>query len=154
MHARTAASNSLQSYHCSPTGSSDQGILQHKKTGMGCHFPLQEIFSTQGLNPHLHWQADSTPQTHLQSPSYNCSLVLNFHYQNITKNVVCVYHIMPLNSTIFYWIVTVRDLKSNPKTNLNPDQATTNLLSQNKSETNIWFKGMANIYLKLQTNEW
>ena len=32
---------------------------------MGCHFHLQEIFRTQGSNPHflclLHWQADSLP---------------------------------------------------------------------------------------------
>ena len=35
----------------------------NKNTGMGCHFLLQGIFPTQGLNPHLfcllHWQADS-----------------------------------------------------------------------------------------------
>ena len=34
-----------------------------KKTGVGCHFLLQEIFQTQGWNPSLlsllHWQADS-----------------------------------------------------------------------------------------------
>ena len=34
-----------------------------KNTGMGCHFHLQGIFLTQGLNPHLlwllHWEADS-----------------------------------------------------------------------------------------------
>ena len=32
---------------------------------MGCHFLLQGIFLTQGLNPHvlclLHWQANSLP---------------------------------------------------------------------------------------------
>ena len=38
-----------------------------KNTGVGCHFLLQGIFPTQGLNPHLlsllHWQADSfTPK--------------------------------------------------------------------------------------------
>ena len=31
-----------------------------KNTGVGCHFLLQGIFLTQGLNLHLlHWQADS-----------------------------------------------------------------------------------------------
>ena len=34
-----------------------------KGTGVGCHFPLQGIFLTQGSNPHLpsllNWQADS-----------------------------------------------------------------------------------------------
>ena len=36
-----------------------------KNTGVGCHFLLQGIFLTQGLNPHLlcllHWQVDSLP---------------------------------------------------------------------------------------------
>ena len=40
-----------------------------KNTGVGCHFLLQEIFPTQGSNPHLlrllHWQADSLPLSHL-----------------------------------------------------------------------------------------
>ena len=32
---------------------------------MGCHFLLQGIFLTQGLNQHLlHWQADSLPLRH------------------------------------------------------------------------------------------
>ena len=36
---------------------------------MGCHFLLQEIFPTQGLNPPLlHWQVDSLPLNHLGSP--------------------------------------------------------------------------------------
>ena len=36
-----------------------------ENTGMDCHFLLQRIFPTQGLNPHLwhrlHWQVDSLP---------------------------------------------------------------------------------------------
>ena len=36
-----------------------------KNTGLGCHFLLQRVFLTQGLNPHLlcllHWQANSLP---------------------------------------------------------------------------------------------
>ena len=42
-----------------------------KNTGVGCHFLLQGILPTQGLNPclqHLlHWQADSLPLSHLGS---------------------------------------------------------------------------------------
>ena len=38
----------------------------------GCHFPLQGIFPTQGLNPcllHLlHWQAGALPPGHLGNP--------------------------------------------------------------------------------------
>ena len=34
-----------------------------KKAGVGCHFLLQEILSTQGSNPRqLHWQVDSLPR--------------------------------------------------------------------------------------------
>ena len=44
-----------------------------KNTGVGCHFLLQRIFPTQGLNPHLlcllHWQVDSLPLSHLGSPN-------------------------------------------------------------------------------------
>ena len=36
-----------------------------KNTGVACHFFLQEMFQTQGLNPHLlgllHWQVGSLP---------------------------------------------------------------------------------------------
>ena len=36
-----------------------------KNTRVGCHFLLQKIFPTQGLNPHLfcllHWQGGSLP---------------------------------------------------------------------------------------------
>ena len=36
-----------------------------KNTGVGCHFLLQGIFLTQGLNPSVpHWQADSLPLSH------------------------------------------------------------------------------------------
>ena len=39
-----------------------------RNTGMGCHFLLQRIFMTQGLNQGLlHWQADSLPLSYLGS---------------------------------------------------------------------------------------
>ena len=34
-----------------PPGSSPHGIFPAKNTGVGCHFLLQRIFPTQGLNP-------------------------------------------------------------------------------------------------------
>ena len=53
---------------CSPPGSSVHGIFQGR-TGGGCHFLLQGIFPTQGANLCLlHWQADSLPLNHLESP--------------------------------------------------------------------------------------
>ena len=43
--------------------------LPRQEYGVGCHFLLQGIFPTQGLNPHLlHWQVDSLPLHHLESP--------------------------------------------------------------------------------------
>ena len=39
---------------CGPWGSSVHGILQAKKTGMGCHSLLQGIFPIQGSNPCLY----------------------------------------------------------------------------------------------------
>ena len=36
---------------------------------VSCHFLLQGVFLTQGLNPYLlHWQAESLPLSHLESP--------------------------------------------------------------------------------------
>ena len=44
---------------------------QGKNTGVGCHFRLQGLFPTQGLNLYalhlLHWQAASLPWSHLGS---------------------------------------------------------------------------------------
>ena len=47
---------------CSPPGSSVHRILQARVRGVGCHFLLQGLFPTRGLNPHLlHRQVDSLP---------------------------------------------------------------------------------------------
>ena len=41
-----------------------------KNTGVSCHFLLHGIFLTQRLNPNLlHWQVDSLPLCHLESPN-------------------------------------------------------------------------------------
>ena len=53
-----------------------------KNTGMGCHFLLQGIFPTQGLNLCLlHWQEDSLPLSHQG----------NLYYVNSTDVCVCVF---------------------------------------------------------------
>ena len=58
------------SMDCSPPGSV-HGIFSGKNTGVACHFLLQRIFPTHGLNlllPRLlHSQADSLPLNHLGS---------------------------------------------------------------------------------------
>ena len=70
VHSRTGSQRHVQTQSCqtlcdpmgcSPPGSSVHGISQGRNTGVGCHFILQGMFLTQGLNPHLHWQADSLP---------------------------------------------------------------------------------------------
>ena len=43
---------------------------------MGCHFLLQGIVLTPGLNPLLHQQTDSLPLSHLGSPYYYLLLIL------------------------------------------------------------------------------
>ena len=57
---------------CSLPSSSVRGIFTSKNTGVGCHFLLQGIFPTHGLNPCLllvlHWQADSLPLSHVGIP--------------------------------------------------------------------------------------
>ena len=63
-----------------------------KNTGVGCHFLLQGIFQTQGLNPHLlHWQADSLPLSHMGSPSPTA---------NTCGNIVVVNSVSPTGSFI------------------------------------------------------
>ena len=51
---------------CSPPGSSVHRISQARTLEWVCHFLLQEIVLTWGLNPHLlgflHWQADPLPR--------------------------------------------------------------------------------------------
>ena len=48
--------------NCSPPGSSPWDFLG-KNTGVGCHFLLQGIFPTWGLNPHLlHFSSPALPR--------------------------------------------------------------------------------------------
>ena len=48
--------------NCSLPRFSIHGIFPGNNTGVGCHFLLQGIFLTQGLNPGLlYWQVDSLP---------------------------------------------------------------------------------------------
>ena len=58
---------------CSPPGSSGHGILQARIREVGCHFLLQGIFRTQGLNLYLlcllHRQVDSLPLAPQGKPS-------------------------------------------------------------------------------------
>ena len=67
---------------CSLPGSSVHGDSPGKNTGVGCHALLQEIFLSQGLNPHLlhllHWRADSLPLAPHGKPFISLSLLFYF----------------------------------------------------------------------------
>ena len=64
-----------------------------KNMGVGCHFLLQEIFPTQGMNPSfLHWQANSLPLSHQGSPCV-CVCVC-----------VCIYLHIYINTYIYSYM--------------------------------------------------
>ena len=58
-----------------------------KNTGVGCHFPLQGSFPTQGPNLHLlhlrHRQAGSPPPAPPRKPSINYTIPLRFHIPSL-----------------------------------------------------------------------
>ena len=64
--------------------SSVHGDSPGKNTGVDCHFFLQGIFPTQGLNPALpHCRQTLYPLSHKGSPIYPCSLFIylnNFYF--------------------------------------------------------------------------
>ena len=66
--------DSFVTYGLQPTRLLSLWDFPGKNTGVGCHFLLQGIFPTQGLNPcllcPLHWQANSLPLSHVGSPCY------------------------------------------------------------------------------------
>ena len=58
MPSHSVMSDSLQPHGLQLPGSSVHGDPPGKNTGVGCHFLLQQIFPTQGLNPglpHCRW---------------------------------------------------------------------------------------------------
>ena len=60
------------SMDCSLPGSSEHGIFPGKSTGVGCHFLLQGIFPTHGLNPVLlHCRQTLYPLSHQGIPQGN-----------------------------------------------------------------------------------
>ena len=69
-----------------------------KNTGVGCHFFLQGIFLTQGLNSHLlyllHWQVDSLPLNHLGIPHLNVLFVI---WWNVAS------YSCPASSDVYSW---------------------------------------------------
>ena len=75
----------------SAPGSSVHGIFPGMNMGVGCHFRLQGIFPTQGLNPGLlhllHWQADSLPLAP-GKPIYLTLPLHNYMHYTVIYNVI------------------------------------------------------------------
>ena len=78
----SATSDSLRPCRLQPTKLLCPRDFPGKNTGVGCHFPLQGIFPTQGSNPHLlrllHWQVDSLPLHHRGSLAAHWWATANF----------------------------------------------------------------------------
>ena len=66
-----------------------------ENTGVGCLFVLQGIFLTQRSNPHLpgrlHWQAGSSPLSHLLSAHFlEVLLGLSYYFVNLVNvDLIC-----------------------------------------------------------------
>ena len=74
-------------------GSSVHGIFPGKSTGVGCHFLLQRIFLTQGLNPGLpNWKQTLYHLSHLGKP-FNHLLKWIKHWH--LKSVFILFHTQP-----------------------------------------------------------
>ena len=78
---------------CSPPGSSVQGIFPGKNSGVGCHFLLQGIFHTQGIEPASSvspaLQADSLLLTHPISSNSSFYLGHSLFWITILYQFVC-----------------------------------------------------------------
>ena len=89
-------SDSLRPYGLQPTRLLCSWDSPGRNTGVGCHTLLQGIFLTQGSNLCLlcllHWQVDSLPLSHVESPMpilyilYLSSVYLYTSYSAITLN--------------------------------------------------------------------
>ena len=71
---------------CSPPGSSVHGIFPGKHTRVGCHFLLQNIFPTQGLNPSLASPALAGRFFTTVSPGKPMSCLLLFFWDDLQKS--------------------------------------------------------------------
>ena len=99
--------------NCNPPSSSVHRILL-ANTKVGCHFLLQGIFPTQGLNLSLlPWQADSLPLEQPESYRFNHNIYfLEIHYMPSTD--VNFIHILPHLIFIAFnlYIIWPPDVKS------------------------------------------
>ena len=93
-----------------------------KKTGVGCHFLLQEVFPTQGLNPGLpHCRQTLYHLSHQGSPSLYCILSIRHFELPLPQAHICLNHFsfsqsffcsLPASSALFitlnYYLLVVK----------------------------------------------
>ena len=78
-----------------------------KNTGVGCHFLLQGIFQTQGMNLHLlHGHTDSLPQNHLSMGSQRVAhdLVTEWQKRQHHGSAISILGIHPREIKTFIYI--------------------------------------------------
>ena len=84
--------------NCSPTRLLCPWDFSGRNTRVGCHFLLQGIFLTQGLNPHLlqeilHWQAGSLPLSHLGRQEYRSGLLFLSPGDHVLSELFAMTHL-------------------------------------------------------------
>ena len=86
---------------CSPLGSSVHGDSPGKNIGVGCHFILQEIFSTQGLNPGLpHCRQTLYCLNHRGSPGHMVTLFIIFDLETFLSMMCKVMILLDLEGRL------------------------------------------------------
>ena len=115
--SRSVVSNSLR-----PHGLLCPWGFPGKKTGVGCHFLLQEVFPTQGLNPGLpHCRRTLYHLSHQGSPSLYCILSIRHFELPLPQAHICLNHFsfsqsffcsLPASSALFitlnYYLLVVK----------------------------------------------
>ena len=109
-HASVLSPTLCDPMECSsPDSSVHEIFLARILDGVGCLFLLNEIFLTQGLNPHLlsllHWKVDSSPFHHLERKTLSACPHQNLFFQDTTHNIT--------NEPVYQSVIMCETLLSN-----------------------------------------
>ena len=102
-------SDSLQ--HCGPARLLFSIKFPGKNTGEGCHFLLQGIFLTQGLNLHLlHWQADSLRWATREAPTLLPVCLVEFPKCSLLIICICINKQLLFNINRYFGLIIKENL--------------------------------------------